>query len=684
MNDYSIQNAKTHNIALGIITVACIGAVLESITQGWEFWVPPLILIGVIIAWSFHVSQYGSRLFRENYYLFFSLLVAFYHGVHATSLFDLIVVSALMLVTCALLRRRDFMILGMIEFFVLIFMLLFISVRTGTFVFDSLNISRLALHIIAEICLFRALSEVISAGIRDDQELERRNSEKEAEKVDMEDFLVNISHELRTPVNVIGGLSSLILKKEDSDDVRAIQNAGRRLSHQIEDIQDYSEIQRGDVVLEEEKYMITSVLNDIIEEYGFVEKRGNLDLVIDLDPSVPAVMQGDSGKISKIIKHLLSNGFKFTRNGGVYLRIYTINREYGVNLVIEATDTGIGMTSSDIEKLSKGMFQSNKKRNRSTGGIGLGLPIVYGFVRKMNGFVTIESERKKGTTVRISIAQQIIDPSPCICVKSDKFINIAFHVIPEKYTVSRVRDFYRNMATDMAAGLRLNLYSASTLRDLKRLVQTGNITHVFMGDYEYEAEPEYFDELADGDVTVAVSADPGFAVRAGSKVIIMPKPLYGYPVARILNGDGDAVQMAGGEFDRRPELDGLRALVVDDEPMNLVVATGLFKDYNMTVDTAESGRSAIEKYKENDYDIIFMDHMMPEMDGVEAMKHIRNLAADDDREVIMIALTANAISGAREMFLQEGFDGFVSKPISIPEFERTMNRVISGRKGGRS
>jgi CheY-like chemotaxis protein len=329
------------------------------------------------------------------------------------------------------------------------------------------------------------------------------------------------------------------------------------------------------------------------------------------------------------------------------------------------------------------MFQGNKKRNRSTGGIGLGLPIVYGFVRKMNGFVTIESERKKGTTVRISIAQQIIDPNPCLSVKSDKFINIAFHVIPEKYTVSIVRDFYRNMATDMAAGLRLNLYSASTLRDLKRLVQTGNITHVFMGDYEYEAEPEYFDELADGDVTVAVSADPGFAVRAGSKVIIMPKPLYGYPVARILNGDGDAVQMAGGEFDRRPELDGLRALVVDDEPMNLVVATGLFKDYNMTVDTAESGRAAIEKYKENDYDIIFMDHMMPEMDGVEAMKHIRNLAADDDKKVIMIALTANAISGAREMFLQEGFDGFVSKPISIPEFERTMNRVISGRKGGR-
>ncbi|MBQ5534755.1 MAG: response regulator, partial [Lachnospiraceae bacterium] len=110
--------------------------------------------------------------------------------------------------------------------------------------------------------------------------------------------------------------------------------------------------------------------------------------------------------------------------------------------------------------------------------------------------------------------------------------------------------------------------------------------------------------------------------------------------------------------------------------MNLVVAAGLFRDYRMVTDTAESGKEAIKKYEDNDYDVIFMDHMMPEMDGVEAMKRIRQVADTSYRKPIIIALTANALSGAREMFMKEGFDGFVAKPIDTGEFERVMKNVL--------
>ena len=116
--------------------------------------------------------------------------------------------------------------------------------------------------------------------------------------------------------------------------------------------------------------------------------------------------------------------------------------------------------------------------------------------------------------------------------------------------------------------------------------------------------------------------------------------------------------------------------MVDDEQMNLVVAAGLFRDYRMVTDTAESGKEAIKKYEDNDYDVIFMDHMMPEMDGVEAMKRIRQMADTSYRKPIIIALTANALSGAREMFIKEGFDGFVAKPIDTGEFERVMKNVL--------
>ncbi len=683
-----MQNAKTHNSVLIIMTVACLGAVTESITQGWEYWVPPLIIGGLIAAWGFHLAQYNSIVFRENYYLSFSLLVAFYHGAHESSFFDVVVVSMLLMVTVTLLKRLGFLRLTLAEFFIVMLMQIGLAIEKKTIVFDLLTVSRILLHAVVAFCVYKALGVIIKSNRADTEELELRNKEKETEKTEMEDFLVNISHELRTPVNVINGLSSLILKKEYSDDVASIKDAGSMLSRHIEDIQDFSEIARGDVHLELDKYMITSLVNDLIVDQYLSERRSNLDLIIDVDPNIPSVLRGDAGKISKIIRHLLSNAYKFTKKGGVLLRITSVKHDYGVNLIIEVTDTGVGMNPSEIDKVSRGLYQANTKRNRSTGGIGLGLNIVYGFVRKMNGFVKIESEKKKGTMVRVSIAQETVDNTPCLGVENERFVNIAFHVIPEKYKIAAVREFYRNLATNLASGLRLNLYSAPTLGELQKLLERGNITHVFMGDKEYKADPAFFDKLAKTDVTVAVSADADFKITRGSKVILMPKPLYSLTVVRILSGDVRSVQMAAEVCERRPVLDGKKALIVDDEPMNLVVASGLFKDYNMVVDTAGSGKEAIEKFRKNDYDVVFMDHMMPEMDGVEAMRRIREAASEMDKPARVIALTANAISGAKEMFLREGFDGFISKPIRIVDFERTINKVLpnpgSGREGGRA
>ena len=165
--------------------------------------------------------------------------------------------------------------------------------------------------------------------------------------------------------------------------------------------------------------------------------------------------------------------------------------------------------------------------------------------------------------------------------------------------------------------------------------------------------------------------------------MLLPKPLYAYPVIRILNDGRDEGKVKSPENTERPVFSGIRTLVVDDEPMNLVVASCLFRDYEMVVDTAESGREAVKKVRENQYDLIFMDHMMPEMDGVEAMKLIKGIASDTGIEMPVIALTANAVSGAREMFIKEGFDGFIAKPINTSDFERVVQRILSGRTDGR-
>ena len=334
------------------------------------------------------------------------------------------------------------------------------------------------------------------------------------------------------------------------------------------------------------------------------------------------------------------------------------------------------MTEKDIEGVSKGLYQADKKRDRSTGGIGLGLSVVYGLVRSMGGFVKIESEKNVGTTVRVSIDQEVIDPSPCMSVNTDRFINVIFYSIPAGREWIAVEDMHKEMASNLARGLRINLYSAFSKKELERLVSKGSITHVFMGAYEYRNDIEFANKLVRDNIVTSILAPEDFTLHDNNFVVIY-KPLYSLQIVQIINGDHSSKRVFCEDARVRPVLDGTRALVVDDEPMNLVVAKGLFREYNMEIDTAESGQEALKKFDDNEYDVIFMDHMMPEMDGVEAMKRIRNLADQKGRKVKLIALTANAVSGAREMFLKTGFDGFIAKPININEFERVMNRVMS-------
>jgi CheY-like chemotaxis protein len=407
-------------------------------------------------------------------------------------------------------------------------------------------------------------------------------------------------------------------------------------------------------------------------------------MVVDLSPQTPTMLRGDIKKLHKIFRHLLENAIKFTRKGGVYVKMFAESTDYGVNLCIEMTDTGMGMSRNDIRSISEGMYQANKKRNRSSGGIGLGLYIVHGFAHRMGGFVKIESERGNGTTIRVTIPQKIIDKKPCLSLAESFEGAVLFHVRPDKYKTPRLREFYRNMAANLATGIKVPLYPADTVYEVERLKEKISATHVFMGQEEYEENKGYFEELAKEDIIVVVSAEAGFELPEGSRVILMPKPLYAYPIIKILNEGRNVTDIEDDGSQERPVFRGVKALIVDDEPMNLVVATSLFKNYEMVIDTAGSGKESIRKYRDNDYDIVFMDHMMPEMDGVEAMQKIKAVAADMDKKAVVVALTANAVSGAREMFINEGFDGFIAKPINITDFERVMLRVLpeANVKGG--
>ena len=684
------DNNRLMNLHLVMSLVSSLGAsalVVEGILLKWEFWMLPIIAVGIILVWVLYIFQISTPKARETFYVFFILLSAFFHGVHYTSFFDIALVSVLMMITLSGSDKKRYQDYALAEFIAAGCAQVYLAYINGGISCDIITVSRIILHVSTVIIVYNICRNIVSQRRRSGERIGRYIEKAKKANESMEDFLANISHEFRTPINVVTGMSALMMKERSDDRISAINEAGQRLADQVGDILDYNEILAGRIVIAKDKYMITSILNDVIQSVRLPMYQRGLEFIVDLDPSVPSCLIGDPARIRKMIRHLLSNAVKFTDKGCIYLKVSAAPRDYGVNLDIEVVDTGKGMSREDRALLSNNLYQADKSRDRSTGGIGLGLTIVYGFAHAMEGFVKIESVLNRGTLIRVSIPQEVSVHEPCLEVDSDAGRCVVVYIRTEKYKTPEIRDYYHRMIENLSKGLRIPVHMVTNLKGLKSICGRVKVTNLFMGQEEYDEDRYYFDELGRS-FCVAVNGGEGFKLNEGSPVLLIQKPLYALPIINIVNAGREYGKVRFGETEEKPDFTGARALVVDDEVMNLVVASGLFKDYGMITDAAGSGREALDLYRKQDYDVIFMDHMMPEMDGVEAMRQLRAMGREMGKECAIVALTANAVSGAREMFISEGFDGFIAKPIDVTEFERVMKRVLPSalvkhRGGGR-
>ena len=651
-------------------TVILIG---ESFLMGWEKWVLLLISIAVIICWTLHFRQDTPSSVRLYIYSFFMMCTAFFYGIHLTSTFDLAVVMSALIVLFTMTGMKALITMCQITYYITMAYDFVVMVITGE-EFDGLVLSRCGLHL-AMIFFVGWFAKTII-----DKWTQVLSSSKEqiiqlTEATErLNDFLANVSHEIRTPVNAVIGLTGICIDKSQNrevlGDLIAVRDAGRKVAEQISDILDYSEIDRKKAVCNNEDYMLSSVLHDLVTEIRH-NKSKDVELIIDVDPAIPAVMNSDVSKLKKILKALISNGLKYTHEGGVYVRISAEEHEYGVNLCIEVTDTGIGMSEYELERVYDNFYQADSGRSRMGGGLGLGLAIVSGFVALLGGFMTIKSKPDVGTTVKVSIPQKVIDPTGCMSVSNPDKIVLGGYLHFEKYKDPAVRDYYNSMVLNIVKGLGIQMHRVNNAENLRLLHDTIHMTHLFVAEDEYKANITLMEKLAE-DMIVVVVANDDIVLPEGSRVRVMEKPFYCFPVVSVLNSNINDSKAIGVRMFCR----GVRALVVDDESMNLVVGKSIFRRYGMEVTTALSGPESIEICREKVFDIIFMDHMMGGMDGVEAMKRIRADVSGRNSEVPIVALTANAMSSAKQMFLSEGFDGFVSKPIETEELERVMRQVL--------
>ena len=665
---------SSHLMMLLTYTIFSVILVAEIFVMDWEKWMTFLILGGVLLSWYIYFSNIGSGRMRLWVCSLLMMATFFYYGTHDTSTFDLAVVICVVMFLYTMTGIHSLVTLCQFTYYITMAYEI-INLAAGGMKFDSLTLTRTLLHV-AVVTMTAWISRTI---INKWQEV-LGHSKEEITKLNestgrLNDFIANVSHEIRTPINTILGLCNIEISKEtDRDrknDLVAIEEAGKRIGEQISNILDFSEIDRNDVAVNYEDYMLSSVFNDLVSEIEPHRKK-NIELIIDVEPSIPSVMNTDVDKLKKILWHLIINGIKFTNEGGVYVHVSSVPQVYGINLIIEVKDTGIGMDEHQLEMIYDDFYKADSGRDRTTGGLGLGMMIVHGFVKSLGGFMIIESSIGGGTSVRVSIPNRIIDPNPCMSVKDRESISLGAYLHFEKYSNPHVREFYDSMVRNIVTGLKVSMHRVDNLGSLRALVDNKKLTHLFAGPEEYNSAVEYMESLA-SDVLVTVVANPEELNRpTASKVRVMPKPFYCFPVVGILNSKpGDDVFEEGAV-----SFTGARALIVDDEPMNLIVSSGMLRRYGMIVTTCESGQEAIDLCRQNEYDVIFMDHMMPVMDGVEAMRRIRSEQTRSKIITPVIAFTANAVSSAREMFRQAGFDGFVAKPVDIVELERVLKRVL--------
>ncbi len=370
-------------------------------------------------------------------------------------------------------------------------------------------------------------------------------------------FLANMSHEIRTPMNAIMGLSELIIEESRGRKVlnyaTDIKRASNNLLDIINDILDISKVESGKMELVIAPYSVNTMIANVVNMMKIPSAEKGLTLTAEFAPSLPEYLRGDGGKIRQILINLMNNAVKFTKVGGVHVKVdWDATAPDNPNLILNVTDTGIGIKEEDLERIFENFQQVDTELNRDVEGTGLGLSITKQFVHMMGGNIRTESVYGQGTTFIITIPQQVAS----------------------------------------------------------------------------EEERNLMERKNDAAVNV----------------------MFSCPDCRLL--------------------------VVDDNQINLRVAEGFLNKYGAKIDLVKSGKDAIAKVEEVDYDIIFMDHMMPGMDGVETTKIVRRICKNKGRQPVILALTANVIKGAQEMFLENGFDGYLPKPLDKNHLHEEMARFV--------
>ena len=517
------------------------------------------------------------------------------------------------------------------------------------------------------------------------QRMQELKEEAEAANITKSSFLANMSHEIRTPMNAIMGMSELLLRRELPDDAKTdvhdIKQAASNLISIINDILDFSKIEAGKMEIIPVRYMLSSLINDTVNIIRMRIAEKPIRFYTNIDANIPNNLIGDEIRIRQIILNLLSNAAKFTEKGHISMSI-TIDRyaDRHIWLKFSVSDTGQGIRPEDQAKLFGDFMQMDTKKNRSIEGTGLGLAITKQLSIAMGGDISVESEYGKGSEFTVIIPQFIDSNEPIATVEEPE---------KKKVLVYEGRTVYALSVSWSLDNMGVPHTVVGNLEDFIEALNREEFYYIFSGHGLYN---KITDAISKMNFPKGEAPLLALMVELGTETYIpnvrfISLPVQSLSIANTLNGISerhDYFDGTGAGSIIRFTIPEARILIVDDISTNLRVAEGLLTPYKAIVETCLSGRESIEMVKRKNYDLIFMDHMMPEMDGIEAAALIRAWE-NEQRErgmpdIPIIALTANAVSGMKEMFLAKGFNDFLAKPVDISKLDEVLGRWIPKAK----
>ncbi len=501
-----------------------------------------------------------------------------------------------------------------------------------------------------------------------DDELRQAHEEALLSSKAKSNFLANMSHEIRTPMNAISGMAEIILRESNGRGVAEyahdIKTSCDNLLAIINDILDISKIESGKLDIVEKEYLLASMLNDVINLTRMRIGNKSLAFYTYIDSKLPFKVVGDEIRIKQILINLLGNAIKFTQSGHIGLRVSGEQLTGRCRLKFSVFDTGVGIKKTDISRLFEQFERVNTTKNRNIEGTGLGLAISKQLCEMMGGSIVVESVLGEGSIFTITVEHACIQYEPLARCENRRSVLI---YEPREESSRSLCYTVENLGCECA----LCTNQSTLLENLTSL----HFDYIFTPFMHLQKVLDLKDSLR-LDIRVVVLSELNsveLASTLSQDIYSITLPADCLQVANVLND----TMVIGRGASRTVQFTapGARVLIVDDNAVNLKVACGLMAPYKFETDTALSGLEAVGLVGRNDYDIVFMDHMMPEMDGIDATIAIRKLG-EKYNSLPIIALTANAVVGAKELFINEGLNDFLSKPIELGRLNEILKRWL--------